>query len=464
MKPTIGTKALTLLLVLSMLLSFGLCGCKSREEKKYEEATALLEQGKYDEAARAFQGVWSYKDAKTMISECRYRKALALAESGKSFEAQWIFEDLGDYADCAQRVAKLRYKDAVSLFNEGMYEDALELFSMMEDYADAAERVTECYYKIGCEYMNLSDYLTAYDYFLLAGDFKDAVAKLDEALYCRGNQLFVEGRTAEAQTYWDRVQTVPANAIPHFDTLLDAREYLQEQGEQLSKDIICLIGTMPEYGNQDELLHLVSNYIPYRASGTYYFEMNKELTIHPTYYSGQRIIYAWRTGEESILTAREQEAMNFALDLVAQAKASSDDPIAVEWWLYQWLCENVVYDYENSHLSDEEFLSRDQSTCVGALLDRYAICQGYADAFYTLGTMAGLDVCMMGGKLVGGRGHAWNGVMLDGKLYMVDATNGAAMESNIVRQSNYFNMPYRPEKYSIYGGPEMFPELVTEND
>ena len=63
-------------------------------------------------------------------------------------------------------------------------------------------------------------------------------------------------------------------------------------------------------------------------------------------------------------------------------------------------------------------------TAIGALIDGYAQCQGFTDAFYMLGRMCGLNVGRIGGTKDNGKIlHAWNWITFsDGKSYCVDVT------------------------------------------
>jgi hypothetical protein len=123
-----------------------------------------------------------------------------------------------------------------------------------------------------------------------------------------------------------------------------------------------------------------------------------------------------------------------------------------------------MYETTNMQVGREAYLKLRQITCIGALLDGKANCQGYTDAFYLLGNMAGFNVCRMFGRDEK-EGHCWNGIMLDGKLYIVDVTFGD-WDNIGTKAKGYiqFNCAYDPETYTIDGGEHLFPDLVMEND
>ena len=87
--------------------------------------------------------------------------------------------------------------------------------------------------------------------------------------------------------------------------------------------------------------------------------------------------------------------------------------------LYDWLCANVQYDYQyyNDGKCDGEYSSELGVCGDAALIDGWAVCQGYAEAYQWLLEEAGIEA-----KLVNGYNHAWNIAKIDGKWYQFDAT------------------------------------------
>lgn len=85
--------------------------------------------------------------------------------------------------------------------------------------------------------------------------------------------------------------------------------------------------------------------------------------------------------------------------------------------IYSWICRNVTYDSIN--LNDGDYTLK--YTAYAALVNKTAVCQGYAVLLYRLALMAGIEARVVTGTANNG-GHAWNIVKLDGKWYHVDAT------------------------------------------
>ncbi len=85
--------------------------------------------------------------------------------------------------------------------------------------------------------------------------------------------------------------------------------------------------------------------------------------------------------------------------------------------IYDWICTNVTYDQTN--LNNSSYVLK--YTAYAALIDRTAVCQGYALLLYRLALELGVDMRFISGTANGG-GHGWNIVCLDGLYYNLDAT------------------------------------------
>lgn len=84
--------------------------------------------------------------------------------------------------------------------------------------------------------------------------------------------------------------------------------------------------------------------------------------------------------------------------------------------IYNYICSNVTYDYE--HKEDDSYALK--QTAYAAVVNKTAVCQGYATLFYRLALEAGVDCRYITG--FAGEYHAWNLVKLDGQYYYTDVT------------------------------------------
>lgn len=136
----------------------------------------------------------------------------------------------------------------------------------------------------------------------------------------------------------------------------------------------------------------------YTVNGTYYYEIT--LTI-PYYTTAE---------QETIMDTKVPE-------LLAQLGLDNASDYVKTKGVYDWLCQNVTYDYDN--LEDETYKLK--HSAYAALVDRTAVCQGYAVLFYRLMLELGVDNRVITGIGNGGP-HAWNIVRLNDLYYNLDST------------------------------------------
>ena len=89
--------------------------------------------------------------------------------------------------------------------------------------------------------------------------------------------------------------------------------------------------------------------------------------------------------------------------------------------IYDYMCSNITYDYAN--LNNDAYTLK--HTAYAALIDKTAVCQGYATLFYRLALESGVDTRVITGD--SGGPHAWNIVKLNGKYYNLDSTWDAGL-------------------------------------
>lgn len=90
--------------------------------------------------------------------------------------------------------------------------------------------------------------------------------------------------------------------------------------------------------------------------------------------------------------------------------------------IYEYICANITYDFE--HLENTTYGL--QWTAYAAVVNKTAVCQGYATLFYRLALEAGIDCRIIAGYAINSKGereyHSWNLAKVDGQYYYLDST------------------------------------------
>jgi len=151
-----------------------------------------------------------------------------------------------------------------------------------------------------------------------------------------------------------------------------------------------------------------------------------------------------------------QQAEKLIKELISEKMTDGEK----EMQLYLWLEKNCSYaSVEWEQAKKQNFLKSEGNVYMenavnayGALVDREALCQGYASAFQLLSHMAGLNVKTVSGYLNGNIPHAWNMIKLKGNWYQIDCSSN----------QNTIGVPFY-----LYNGDRIFAEengYVLGND
>ena len=323
----------------------------------------------------------------------------------------------------------------------GNYEQATMLFEQLQDTYDADEWLLKTKYQWGLDVYGKKEYVEAISVFEEIIEYEDAITYYEDSCYQYGHHLFVNEQYEQANQYFGKIENVSLYGYPHFETIEDASDYIVENALKITEEIAVYIGEEPEFveGNiVSALLHIAQS-----EQGEVLLDKENHLyVIRPQYYPGVRIVAAVNANDTSILSAEELQVYQKAMQIVETAKEKSTSDFELELYLYDWLCENVTYKTESK---TEDAYPRTW-TSLGVLLDGQGNCQGFSDAFYLLGSLAGFDVRFQYGSVE--ELHVWNAIAIDDMWYYVDATFDS--ENEKLSQYSYFHFGEGTTEHEVY--------------
>lgn len=198
-----------------------------------------------------------------------------------------------------------------------------------------------------------------------------------------------------------RTQTVTVGYV------VDGINHSDTQIQQYAKDIFNEATKHTGVPTQGD--YLLWHYSQYSGSISRYIQAGK------TY-----ITYTYEL--EYLSTAQQEQIMDEAVDnLLEELDVDTATDYEKVCAIYDYLCENITY--ATTELAQGKKIVY---TAYAALINKRAVCQGYASLFYRLALSLGVDTRLIAGSAAGGR-HGWNIVELAGAYYNLDATWDAGM-------------------------------------
>lgn len=138
-------------------------------------------------------------------------------------------------------------------------------------------------------------------------------------------------------------------------------------------------------------------------------------------YDTSAVLAAWEAGSDDGLNRKDKELYNACCKLISERIHEDMTDYEKEWAIYSWLVSCVQYDWSIN--DPTQTTPRDSFRPYGALVNRKAVCLGYATAFQLLMDMLEVECITVVGAAFHSTGdHAWNMVRLNGEWYCVDAT------------------------------------------
>lgn len=260
------------------------------------------------------------------------------------------------------------------------------------------------------------------------------------------------------------------NSVPQFNTKAEVASYIENGRRQGQTDFYFVLTSVTITDDKEkgikEILALNEEFVNTIAltpignlSGEYgtshfLYEIVKE-------YPGTRVANAYLSDNTQGLSADEMQLYNVAVSIADETNKLSS-PLERELYIYKELCNRGTY-YDEKDMFNADDTPKRFFTAIGALIDGKANCSGFADAFYMLGRMCGLNVSRIGGTIkVNGKPekHGWNTITFDdGKAYCVDVTNGVNAKNLYL-----FNAPSKVMKTTHRCNWDLIPNLQRNID
>lgn len=192
------------------------------------------------------------------------------------------------------------------------------------------------------------------------------------------------------------------------------------------------------------------------------FWITGDYDIGHNFHDGNYIILYSQYSYDEITLALEK--INAATEEILTKIPDGASEIDCELIIHDALVDSVSYDLE---AAAEENPSVEAFSIYGALVNKKAVCSGYARAAKVLLNRVGIE-CRLVSGMSKNSGHMWNQVKIDNKWYNLDVTwDDSAVNNDILyNRYNYFNITDRQLAVNHETGKnfsEMTYEYTDEN-
>ena len=180
----------------------------------------------------------------------------------------------------------------------------------------------------------------------------------------------------------------------------------------------------------------------YSFGGNYYCTMNYTMTYYTTAAQEAEL-------DNAIALAKTNLGLNSStMNDYQKIKA-----------IYDYMTKNITYDYAN--LNDDSY--RLKYTAYAAMINKTAVCQGYAVLLYRMALECGVDARVITGIGNGGA-HGWNIVKLGNYYYNVDSTwdAGYSNYSYFLKTDGNFRYHTRDNEYATGDFYEAYPMAASD--
>lgn len=186
----------------------------------------------------------------------------------------------------------------------------------------------------------------------------------------------------------------------------------------------------------------------------------------------------------SLLSEQEIKALTKAQSIIKEVIKPGMSEFEREKAIYDYLVQYGAYDFNALNIADGSPINPECPAAnpnaynvYGALVDGLAVCEGWAEGYYMVLTVAGLECEIQIGSH-GGTPHAWVSVKVDGEWFQIETTHKAE-KGNGGFYHNAFNFTYEDgvargysggdkratsRKYELFVKREMYTKQILENN
>lgn len=291
----------------------------------------------------------------------------------------------------------------LALYGYGKYHDR-DLIKAVSDFAMGASSISEILSSDSSSITQIETEQT------VEADSESAVQDETELPVEDGNVENIENNVLLGEVETEQTEDTGV-------TTAETAQILQKLLEATSsKEITCnIVAASRDILPLDSQILSLQSYIKgFQMSGLQYSNGTVSVTYTFEYMDGAKYVYALKTNDTSALDDREMQIYQVIKYVLDNYTSPSNSDYENELAIHDYLVQNVQYDYSTTVPSDSFDI-------YGALINKTAVCQGYAWAFMVFMDALGINNQLVSGD-VSGVGHLWNMVNLDGEWYQVDVT------------------------------------------
>ena len=178
-------------------------------------------------------------------------------------------------------------------------------------------------------------------------------------------------------------------------------------------------------------------------------------------WDNSEVVDALKAGDDYYLSYEDRVLFEVVFGILANIIDEDMTELEKELAVYEWITLNCEYDFR--HYDVPNNAPRESYDARGAILNRKAVCLGFAGAFQLFMDVLDIEcITVIGAAFNCEEDHAWNMVRIDGEWYCVDATwdYGSRREhfGFFNKSSEYFALSDHQWDYAAY--PIAMPEKI----